>query len=128
MNNIYRGVLIEQSVSNVEAILADAKVVGSRSTSLESESERGEMRFLNLEVKKDKLWDVLRHVAETIEHPNWYFHLVGEGRMYVVLSSVIFFADEGDEGALESIRNYAISQGIHRDQLSLKGLFTNPYA
>jgi hypothetical protein len=125
---IYKGVLIEQSVSNPKEILRHAKVVGERTTGLESESARGKMRFLNVEVAEDHLWDVLKQVAEGIKQPGWYFHLVGEERMYVVMPQVIFFADGPGDKILADIVEYGTSQcGIHPEQLEIKGLFVNPY-
>jgi hypothetical protein len=123
----YRGVLIEQSVTELQAILQHTKVVGERPALLESEDSRGTMRFLNVEVSEADLWTVLRDVAASIQKPGWYFHLVGDRRMYVVLPYTILFADEGDQEQLSAIIEYAVAQGIHRHQLDLANLFIAPY-
>ncbi len=126
---IYKGVLIEQSVSDATKILPYAKVVDERTAELESESFRGNMKLINIEVAKEQLWQVLQGVAETIQAPGWYFHLVGEGRIYVVMPKAIFFADGADDEVFTSIIGYASTNcGIHRDQLNLPGLFSDPYA
>ena len=84
--------------------------------------------LLHIEVTTDRLWDVLRAVAETIRQPGWYFHLVGEGRIYVVMPHAIFFADGADDIAFDSIIAYGMKQcGIHPEQLEIKGLLANPY-
>lgn len=122
----YKGVLIDQSVLDPKAILDNLKVVSSRTTTLEGESFRGEVTFHNIEVSEDSLWEVLSKVAEDIKAPGWYFHLVDGQRLYIVLPRVILFAENNDN-ELNSIVEYAKSQGIHPDQLNIKQLFENPY-
>ncbi len=123
----YKGVLISQSVVNPENILKLVNVISSRDTTLEGESFRGKVKFHNLEVSEDNLWPVLERVADSIKSPGWYFHLVNEERLYIVMSQAILFASE-DNKELQAIVDYAASHGIHPDQLNLKQLFANPYA
>jgi len=127
MKQVYKGVLIDQSVTEPESILKLATVTGSRATTLEGESFRGKVTFHNLEVSQDNLWQVLEQVATTIKKPGWYFHLVGEGRLYIIMPQVILFSSNNDN-ELKTVVHYAVSQGIHPEQLNLKQLFDNPYA
>lgn len=127
MNELFKGVLIDQSVFEPEKVLAKAKVISSRETSLEGENFRGKVLFHNIEVSTDKLWQVLSLMAETIKSPGWYFHLINEERLYIVLPKVILIAGN-DEAELKNIVEYAKNYGIHPDQLNLKQLFDNPFA
>lgn len=119
--------MISESVEDPERILAEVKTVSVRETTLEGESYRGRVTFYNIEVDNDKLWTVLEGVAAEIRSPGWYFHLVGEGRLYIVLPRVIMFAQNKDT-EMAAIIEYAKNQGIHPEQLSLGRLFEDPYA
>jgi hypothetical protein len=125
---IYKGILIELSVDDTAPVLAHARVVGERAALLEDEDFRGTMRFIEVEVDEASLWTVLRTVAESIRSPGWFFHLVGQGRLYVVMPAAVLFANEGDEARLNAIVRYASSLGIHPEQLNLAKLFTDPFA
>lgn len=125
---MYRGILIEQSVDDTETVLRYARVVGERAALLESEDFRGSMRFIEVQVDESSLWTVLRTVAESIKSPGWFFHLVGAGRLYVVLPAAVLFANEGDEARLNAIVSFAAGLGIHPEQLNLAKLFADPYA
>lgn len=124
---VYKGVLIDQSVSNPDAILKLSKVISSRDTTLEGESFRGKVTFHNLEVAEDNLWPVLEQVAATIKSRGWYFHLVDDERLYIVMPRAILFASNNDD-ELQAIIDYTTGQGIHPEQLNLKQLFADPYA
>ena len=123
---VFKGVLIAQSVNDPKRILRNAKVVDTRTTTLEAEDFRGRMLFYCVEVAQEKLWPVLREVAETIKTGGWYFHLVGNGRIYIVMSRAVLFADNDDE--LKEIERFVISRGTHPAQVNLKVLLKDPYA
>lgn len=123
----FKGILIDQSVSDPRAILENANIISSRRTSLEGEGFRGTVLFYNIEVSEDSLFTVLDMVSETIKNPGWYFHLVNSEKLYVVMPNVIFSAGNND-AELNTIVDYAKSHGIHPDQLNLKQLFDNPFA
>ncbi len=126
MSVIYKGVLIAESVENSVEILKSTKVVGSRKTKLEGESFRGVVTFYNIDVEEHKLWVVLEKVAQNLKTPGWYFHLVNKDRLYIVLPRAILFA-ANNKDELDTIVQFAESQGIHPKQLNLKQLFDNPY-
>lgn len=124
---IYKGVLIDQSVSDPREILDLTNVTSSRTTKLEGEAFRGEVTFHNIEVDEKDLWTVLDNVASSIKKPGWYFHLVNKDRLYIVMPHAVLFANHSDV-QLKAIVDYAVGQGIHPDQLNLKQLFNDPYA
>jgi len=124
---MYRGVLIDESVTNPKNILELAEVVSFRETTLESENFRGKVLFHNIKVKDQNLWPILNLVMNTILEPGWYFHLVDEEILYVVMPGAILSAGN-NENQLLNIFEYAVHHGIHPDQLNLKKLFANPFA
>lgn len=123
----FKGILIDQSVPDPTSVLDIVKVISKRETSLESESFRGKVLFYNLEVTSNNLWLILNYVAENINSPGWYFHLVNKDRLYIVMPKTILFAGN-NEAELKNIIDYASNHGIHPDQLNLKKLFDNPFA
>lgn len=127
MDPTFKGILIDQSVSMPENILKNVELISTREATLEGESFRGNVLFHCIEVASDNLWLVLHGVAETIKEPGWYFHLVNEETLYIVLPKAIFSATNTAED-LKRISDYALSLGIHPDQLNLKQLFDNPFA
>lgn len=128
MNTLYKGILIDQSVDSSESILALCHRVSDRHTTLEAEEERGDVQFIHVEVDEHNIWPVLECVAESLKSPGWYFHLVGNGKLYVVYPGVVFTAHEGNDQELEQMITFGISIGIHPDQLDLGKLYENPYA
>ena len=127
MDEVFKGILIDQSVTQPEIILKKVDVVNTRETTLEGESIRGTVLFHSIEVAKDQVWDVLNKVAETIKSPGWYFHLVNASRLYIVMPKAILISGN-DDNELRNIVDYAQSHGIHPDQLNLKQLFESPYS
>lgn len=127
MKDTYRGILIDQSVEDPDEILLHTTVSGKRETTLEGESFRGKVLFYNLEVEEEHLQTVLRLVADQLKSPGWYFHLVGNELLYVIMPHKVMSA-HNNEVELKEIVDYATDHGIHRDQLNLKQLFTNPFA
>ncbi|MCA9343162.1 hypothetical protein KC950_04095 [Candidatus Saccharibacteria bacterium] len=127
MKKKYKGILIDESVEDSDSILSEVKIEGQRITSLEGELFRGDVTFFNIVVDESNLWNVLELVAKAIKSPGWYFHLVGNGTLYVVLPGAILFARK-NETEVNRIIKVAKNQGIHSEQLNLIQLFDNPYA
>ena len=125
---MYQGILIDCSVEDPQSVLAVVRILGEQRGVLESEASRGDVRFISIDVDEAKLWVVREAVARSLRSPGWFFHLVGKGCLYVVLPNVIFMADEGKVGQIQRIVQYAISQGIHPDQLNLARHFADPFA
>lgn len=124
---MFRGVLIDQSVPDAGKILKLAEVVSFRETNLEGENFRGKVLFHNIKVEEKNLWPILGLVMETILSPGWYFHLVSNDKLYVILPNIVMSAKNNNDELL-NIFEYAVHHGIHPDQLDLKKLFANPFA
>lgn len=119
--------MIDQSVPRPEVILKLTEVVSYRETTLESESFRGKVLFHNIKVSDKNLWHVLYEVMQSIKSPGWFFHLVSDDLLYIVMPNAIL-TSTNDEKELMNIFDYAIHHGIHPKQLDLKKLFSNPFS
>lgn len=119
--------MIDQSVSDPEIVLKFTNIVGKRETTLEGESFRGKVLFYSIEVSAEYLWPVLSQVAESIKSPGWYFHLINDNKLYIVMPKAVLIASN-NSAELRNIIDYASHHGIHPDQLNLKQLFDNPFA
>lgn len=129
MPSTYRGVLIEESVHDPHRILSVATVVSRRTHTLEQEAFRGTLTFVNIEVSAEALWPALNATAEELKDSGgWYFHLVGDGRLYVVFPRAILLAREAHaQEEIGNIIDFGLRWKIHPDQLDLRKLFSNPY-
>lgn len=121
----WRGVLIEESLED-PTVLNRMHIVGTMSERLEGEEDRGEFHFHKVEVDNDALKGVLQDASESIKD-SWYFHLVSGDRMIVVFRGRVFEATKGRANEFDAIRAFALSQGIHPEQLQLERLMDNPY-
>ena len=119
------GVLIEESVDSPELLRA-VSVASTRSTTLESEEDRGEFSFHNVEVPEDEVEDVVRLAVAGLRPGPWYFHLVRDDVLRVMFRGHAFQARRGDAEAIEAIRQHALTVGVHPDQLPLERLFDDP--
>ena len=125
---IWSGALIEESLEN-EDLLEMVDVIDTRTGTLESEAEAGDLTFDSVEVFDNEIEQVVACAMKTLK-PSWYFHLVNEAgdTMIVMFKGKKFMIKKGDEKGLEEVKAYGISQGIHEDQLELGMLFEDPFA
>lgn len=102
------------------------KVVDTKTTTLEGETNRGEFHFHSVEVKDDIFDEVVQFASQYIKN-SWYFHLVKNNELLVMFQNLVFKAYKGNAEEFKRIREYALSQGIHPNQLPLERLIENPY-
>lgn len=122
---MWRGVIIKESLQD-KSLLDEVKVVGTRETDLESERERGVFHFMNVEVEDNKINNVLEKLRKSLK-PSWYAHLVKGNVMHVAFSRQILTATRDNQEEFGTIRKFAISRGIHPDQLPLEHLLDHPF-
>lgn len=125
MNGVWKGVLIEESLTDV-SVLPKLKITVTKVTTLEEEAEKGVFHFHNVEVEENNLDAVILFISRNIKD-SWYFHLVKDGEMVVMFHNKVVKAHKGNTQEVEAIRKYALSQGILNEQLPLEKLFENPY-
>ena len=122
---VWIGVIIKESL-NDESVLKLVKVIKSRKTTLENESERGFLTFLSVELK-DRDKDIFLKKAISSIKDRFYIHIVKEKTMIVVYKNKFFEFSFGKSNKIEEVRNYGLSIGILKEQMPFEKLIKNPY-
>jgi len=121
----WRGIAIEEGFEG-RSLFPNLTVIGTETQRLEGEDALGEFHFHKVEVTDIQLPALLKEAIRTLR-PSWYFHLVQAGKMIVIFRGKSFEVVQGDACRLLEVKEYALAQGIHEDQLRLERLFENPY-
>ncbi|WP_305779095.1 hypothetical protein [Nocardia nova] len=121
----WRGVAIAESFENDNALKL-SHIVRTKTMVLEGEAGRGKFHFHFIEVPDDAVETFVSTATSTIK-PSWYTHVVREGRMYVVYRDKRFFLAQHDGPAIAEAKDYAISRGIHSEQIAFENFFDNPF-
>jgi hypothetical protein len=122
---VWKGVIIEESLFD-KSILNLVKIVKTRKTTLENESERGNLTFLYFELD-DKKEDEFVDKALLVIKDRFYLHLCRDERMVVVYRNRMFDFSSNELNKLNQARDYGLSVGILREQMPFEELIKNPY-
>ena len=122
---VWKGVIIEESLFD-KSILNIVKIVKTRKTTLEKESERGTLTFLYFELN-DKRKDEFVNKALLVIKDRFYLHLCRDERMVVVYKNKEFDFSSNELNKLNQARDYGLSVGILREQMLFEELIKNPY-
>jgi hypothetical protein len=126
-NNLtFKGVLIDRSVQEPEAILKLCKVENTEEIQVKRQSQLRHVTAYSIVVEERNLWPILKLVAESLKSPGWHFHLVNEHRLYLVMPKAILIASNR-ETELNIIKKYAKCHGLKPDELKLSELFNSPF-
>ncbi|MBI4062528.1 hypothetical protein HY410_01250 [Candidatus Gottesmanbacteria bacterium] len=122
---MWKGVIIRESLKDI-SVLNDVSIVNTRESRLESEGGRGTFHFHSIEVSENKIVRVLESLKKSLKL-YWYTHLVKGNDIQVIFSGMIIRAKRGNAKEFEAIKTYALSKGIHADQLPLEHLLDHPF-
>jgi hypothetical protein len=122
---VWKGVIIEESLFD-KSILNIVKIVKTRKTTLEKESERGTLTFLYFELN-DKKEDEFVDKALLVIKDRFYLHICRNERMVVVYKNKEFDFSSNELNKLNQARDYGLSVGILREQMPFEELIKNPY-
>lgn len=122
---VWRGVAIEESFEGSQ-LPPGVRVVGTRLARLETEEDRGQFRFHEVEVSDGDLAAVVDVACRTLR-PSWYFHLVKGDDMKVLFRGRAFDLNRQNPTQIEAARRYGMERGIPAGQLPLEHLFDNPF-
>lgn len=123
--DLWKGVFIEEGFEDLSA-LDYALIKQTDSWEFEGEVGRGKFHFHKIEVYGAKLDEFVKLAQQAIKD-SWYLHLVKGDSMKVIFSEIVFNVSRGDKEQFNHIRKYAISEGIHPEQLDLERLLDNPF-
>ncbi len=118
---VWKGVIIEESLED-KSLLELVKIIKTKKTTLENESERGFLTFYYIEVDdKDKF---VEKAIKAIKG-QYYIHICQDGIMIVIYKNKAFEFSSSTE--LNKARDYGLSIGIIKEQLSFEELINDPY-
>jgi hypothetical protein len=123
---VWKGVVIKESLKD-ESVLDFVRIIKSRKTTLENEGERGFLTFLSIELE-DGNKNIFVKKASSLIKDGFYIHIVEEDRMAIIYRNRVFEFSSKDMNKLEEARNYGLSIGILREQMSFEDLIKNPYS
>ena len=122
---VWKGVVIEESL-NDKSVLNLVKIVKSRKTTLENESERGFLTFLCIELDDKRKSDFIKKAISSIKN-GFYLHVCRDKNMIIIYKNRIFEFSSDELNKLNEARNYGLSIGILKEQMPFEELINNPY-
>jgi hypothetical protein len=124
-NDLWRGVAIAEGFTSGD-VIAESHTVRTKKEVLEGEEGLGEFNFHFIEVPDAQIDQIVETATKTLK-PSWYIHLVKDGRMIVAFEDKSFTIAKDDADAIAAVKDYAITHGVHPEQIELERLFDNPY-
>ena len=122
---MWKGVIIEESLED-KSLLSLVKIISSRQTTLENESERGVLTFHSVELKDSNLDEFIETAQKSIKD-SFYIHICKDSEMIVIFRNKVFrFSSDNLEG-LNEAREYGISVGVFKEQMPFEKLIGNPF-
>jgi len=123
---VWKGVIIEESLED-KSLLKLARIVGTSSSTLEAEEEKGSLHFHKIEVDDAKKAEFVDKAKRSIKN-SWYIHICRGETMVVIFKGKSFEFSSGQKDKLEQARSYGLSIGILEEQLPTERLIEDPYA
>jgi hypothetical protein len=117
---VWKGVVIEESL-NDKGLLGLARIVGTSSSTLEAEEEKGSLHFHKVEVDDAKKSEFVDKAKRSIKN-SWYIHICRGETMAVIFKDKSFEFTKAQKDKLEQTRSYGLSIGIIREQLPTEKL------
>ena len=120
----WKGVIIKESLS--KPLKVHMNVKKTRETYLETEKERGLMHFLYVEIEDSKKEKFIDEAKKSLKEGSWYIHICKGKEMVVIFKGKGFRIKNQND--IEKARNYGLSKGIKREQLTFENLMRDPWA
>jgi len=122
---VWKGVIIEESLID-KSLLNLVKIVKTRKTTLEEESERGLWTFLCVELDDERKNIFVKKALSSIKN-RFFIHICKENNMTVVFKNKMFEFSSDELDKLNETRNYGLSLGILKEQMPFEKLIKHPY-
>ena len=122
---MWKGVIIEESLGD-KSLLSLVKIISSRQTTLENESERGVLTFHSIELDDSNLDEFIETAQKSIKD-SFYIHICKDNEMIVIFRNKVFRFSLDNSEELNETREYGISVGILKEQMPFEKLIENPF-
>jgi len=123
---VWKGVIIEESLED-KSLLKLARIIGTSSSTLEAEEEKGSLHFHKVEVDDAAKNEFVDKAKRSIKN-SWYIHICRGETMVVIFTGKVFEFTKAQKDKLEQARSYGLSIGILKEQLPTERLIIDPYA
>ena len=123
---VYTGVIIEESLGNVEIL----KKVNIVKTEVDEVKEGHKTPWLKqwtmhtVEVEEEKAEEIAEEISKSFdpEHPDWYADFKNETTHFIIFPEKVFKIDRTSREQYQEATNYGISIGIPDYQLDFSEL------
>ncbi len=122
---MWKGVVIEESLDD-KSLLSLVKIIKSRKTTLENESEKGFLTFHSVELDDSNLDEFIKTAKKSIGN-SFYIHVCKDKEMTVVFKNKVFRFSSDNSKELNEAREYGISVGILKEQMPFEKLIEKPF-
>ena len=122
---MWKGVIIEESLED-KSFLSFVKIIKTRKTTLENESERGILIFHSVELDDSNFDEFIKTAQKSIKD-SFYIHICKDNEMIVIFRDKIFRFSSDNLDELNKAREYGISVGILKEQMPFEKLIENPF-
>jgi len=119
----WKGVVIKESLNKPLKVKMNVKK--TRETHLETEKERGIMHLLYVEIDDKAKEKFIVEAKDSLKEGCWYIHICNKNEMVVIFKGKDFRIRNRND--IEKARNYGLSIGIKKGQMSFKNLMRDPW-
>ena len=119
----WKGVVIKESLN--KPLKVEMNIRKIRETYLEIEKERGIMHLLYVEINDNEKEKFIIEAKNSLKDGAWYIHICNGEEMVVIFKDKAFRI--GNRNDIEKARNYGLSIGIKKEQLTLENLMRDPW-
>ena len=119
----WRGVVIEESLER--PLKLEMIVRKTKETYLEAEKERGMMHLLYVEINDNEKEKFITEAKNSLKE-RWYIHICSENEMIVIFKGKDFRIRNSTD--IKKARDYGLSKGIKKEQLTFENLMRDPWS
>ncbi len=122
---VWKGVIIEESLGD-KKLLDLVKIINTYKNTLENEEEKGFLHFHKIELEDSRKDKFIPRAKQAIKQ-GWYMHICKGNKMAVIFRNRIFEFTDKEKTKINQARDYGLSVGIKKEQLTFENLIKNPH-
>ena len=120
----WKGVIIKESLNKLLKVKMNIRK--TKETYLETQKERGIMHFLYVEINDTEKKKFIDEAKNSLKEGCWYIHICKGKEMIVIFKDKDFRIMNSDD--VNKARDYGLSKGIKKEQLTFENLMRDPWS